>query len=169
MSEPFRIEFKGEFGNLEYKTFFSVGADIPAQPWRPDPILDESLWNAEEWSWKIPANGRCMLPTGIRIVDVDYDALDKWKTAFGMQCIPSFHILPRSGLSKMGLVASIGTIEVDYENFEMFVCLENHTQQDVDIKVGTRVGQLKCGIALRALGIPVRQAIREGGFGSTGL
>ena len=167
-TSPFRIDFRGSNGTLEYKTLYSVGADIPAQPYRPDPLLDESCWNEKERQWELWGNTRKLIPTGIVIVDVDYKSLNEWEM-FGLKCIPSFHILPRSSLSKKGISASIGTIEVDYENFEMFVCLENNTNEKIVIPEGMRIGQLKCGVALRAPGIPVREAIREGGFGSTGM
>jgi len=164
MKLPFRIDFRGSYGSFEYKTLLSCAADISLQPGG----VGDVWWDEETKVWTIPNGTSVALPTGLFIVDVDRQGISEW-THLGFDVVPRFRILPRSSFSKARIGCEIGTIEADYEGFQMFVILDNKSGKEFSLSPGDRIGQLEMGLAFRIPGVPVRNEMRTGGFGSTGL
>lgn len=163
MNPPFRVEFRGTHGNFEYKTLLSAAADVSLQPGtHADPF-----WNDLSNRWEIPTLHTVKLPTGLFIVDVDREPILEWNI-LGFQVVPCFHLLPRSSLVLSRLGCELGTIEVDYENFQIYAILDNKSGREVFLSPGDRIGQLKMDLSFRIPGVPVRNEVRTGGFGSTG-
>lgn len=160
---PFRIEFRGSYGQFEYKTLLSCAADICAQPGS----LSDYGWDFYKNMWILQPGTTTPIPTGIFIVDVDRERLLEWEH-LGFGVVPRFRILPRSSFSKARIVSEIGTIEADYENFQMFTLLNNQSHGEFHVSPGDRIGQLEMGLAFRMPGVSVLNKIRKGGFGSTG-
>lgn len=82
-------------------------------------------------------------------------------------------IAPRSGwASKYHIDIGAGVIDKDYRG-EVKVLLFNHSEKDLDVKVGDRIAQM---IVERCLFLPIEGVCDlnntergEGGFGSTGM
>ncbi len=105
----------------------------------------------------IPARGRALVPTGIKIMLPEGCAGLVW---------------PRSGLAvKQGLDCGAGVIDSKYRG-EIKVLLFNHTDADFQIKKGDRIAQLIIQKIETVQFIKVDElentARGEGGFGSSG-
>ena len=75
---------------------------------------------------------------------------------------------PRSSLRKIGVsFMGVGIIDLDYTG-EIIVYITNHNTNSVRINAGDRIGQIIFGLAVRPFGIPISDACRSGGAGSTG-
>ncbi len=110
----------------------------------------------------IPAGERRLVPTGVWIDNVAWDAVP-------MGTVPELQIRARSGLSlRSGLMLAngIGTIDADYRD-EIMVILYNSSKHDVEVPRGERIAQMALGLCHRLPGIESGGA-RTGGFGSTG-
>ena len=87
-------------------------------------------------------------------------------------CVPEIQIRPRSGIAaKFGITVlnSPSTIDADYRG-EIFVNLINHSSDFFAIKIGDRIAQGVCTIAIQLNSIEVKEKERGfGGFGSTGV
>ena len=109
----------------------------------------------------IPARGRDLVPTGVKI------ALPKGFAGF---------VHPRSGLAlKHGITVlnAPGTIDADYRG-ELKVILINHSDEDFIIKKYDRIAQLVIQEVERAVFQQTEAVLSEtrrgeGGFGSTGV
>ncbi|MFQ5673815.1 MAG: dUTP diphosphatase [Nitrospinales bacterium] len=131
-----------------------VGENIPVYSYPGDAGAD--LRASEDGV--VPARGKEMIPTGIRIA------------------LPSGYvglIWPRSGLAvKQAIDCGAGVIDSQYRG-EVRVLLFNHSDQDVLIKKGDRVAQLLVQKVESAVFVPVDSlddtSRGEAGFGSTGL
>lgn len=105
----------------------------------------------------IPARGRLLVPTGLRIA------------------LPQGHvglIWPRSGLAvKQGIDTGAGVIDSQYRG-EIKILLFNHTDQDFAVKKGDRIAQLLIQKIQQVDFIPVDNlddtSRGDQGFGSTG-
>ena len=105
----------------------------------------------------IPARGRKLVPTGIRLA------------------LPAGHVglvWPRSGLAlRHGLDCGAGVIDAQYRG-EVQVLLFNHSDSDLPIKKGDRIAQLLVQKVERVQFLPVEELDETtrgpNGFGSTG-
>ena len=108
-------------------------------------------------SVEIPAGARLLVPLGFAL------ALPK-----GYEAV----IRPRSGMSKIGLDSTIGTIDSDYRG-EVMACIVNNSGTTYKIEQNARVCQMKIQRAERFRFIPapeLSETERGGkGFGSTGV
>ena len=108
----------------------------------------------------IPARGRAMVSTGIRMaIPDDY---------FGK-------VMPRSGLTvRHGLDVGAGVIDADYRGV-VHVVLFNHSDDSYTVECGTRIAQLvflRCAMdmQLREVQVSTQETKRSvRGFGSTGM
>jgi dUTP pyrophosphatase len=148
------IEFRGQHGTFEYKTLYSVGADVPAQD-----------------TYAIRPGEIQLISTGLFILDVRY------KTAAvelpmadntTYDYLPELQVRPRSGLSKKGIVAHFGSIDPDYRE-EIKVCLHNLSDNIFYVNKGDRVAQLVAAMTLNIASIQRSHTVRDGGFGHTGI
>lgn len=79
-------------------------------------------------------------------------------------------ILPRSGLAfqhGITVLNAPGLIDADYRD-EIGVILINLSDKTYRVKKGDRIAQAVLQRVNRVENIPVSEAVREGGFGSTG-
>ena len=110
---------------------------------------------------------RVLVETGISIEPNSPEILED-----GNILIEDIQIRPRSGLSSKGIVAHLGTIDLDFRG-ELKVSIINLSGEDYTINTGDKVAQLVFGFA----GIPkinyvneLNTTVRgENGFGSTGI
>ena len=141
-------------GEIFYATKYSAGFDICANE---DLILAPSKWS--------------LIKTGLKIVE----SCGAQECLFGNKkvlCVPEIQIRPRSGIAaKFGITVlnSPSTIDADYRG-EIFVNLINHSSDFFAIKIGDRIAQGVCTIAIQLNSIEVKEKERGfGGFGSTGV
>lgn len=108
----------------------------------------------------IPSKGKGLCGTGIAV------KMNTMDDVYG-------RIAPRSGwASKFHIDIGAGVIDKDYRG-EIKVLLFNHSDNDLDVKVGDRIAQM---IVERCLFLPI-EGVRDlditergdGGFGSTGM
>lgn len=108
-------------------------------------------------SVEVPAGARLLVPLGFAL------ALPK-----GYEAV----IRPRSGMSKIGLDCTIGTIDSDYRG-EVMACIVNNSGTTYRIEQNARVCQMKIQRAERFRFVPapeLSETERGGkGFGSTGV
>ncbi|CAI2719073.1 dUTP diphosphatase [Nitrospina watsonii] len=129
------------------------GGPVPAYAHPGDAGAD--LYAAEDAL--IPARGRTLVATGIRIA------------------LPAGHvglIWPRSGMAvKQGIDCGAGVIDAQYRG-EVRVLLFNHSDDDVTVKKGDRIAQLLVQQVARVEFFPVEDldetARGANGFGSSG-
>ena len=105
---------------------------------------------------KVPARGKCLVPTGLRI------ALPNGYVGL---------IWPRSGLAvKHSIDCGAGVIDAQYRG-EIKVLLFNHSDEDFPIEPGDRIAQLLIQKVESIHFLPVdnldNTERNEGGFGST--
>jgi dUTP pyrophosphatase len=92
--------------------------------------------------------------------------VENWKDQEGFVTYAQLH--PRSSLRAKGIsMLGTGVVDLDYTG-EIILLVTNHCEINVRINTGDRVGQLIFCQALRPNGIPISEAIRVGGLGSTG-
>ncbi len=98
-----------------------------------------------------------LVPTGLVVADIIGDV--------------DISIRPRSGLSSRGIVAILGTIDVDYRG-EIKVIMINLSDKIVRFSPGDRIAQLVINpIVYPAMEFAddSTETERQGGFGSTGI
>jgi len=141
-------------GEIFYATKYSAGFDICAN--------EEITLAPGKWS---------LIKTGLRIVE----SCGAQEIQFGNEkvfCVPEIQIRPRSGLAaKFGITVlnSPSTIDADYRG-EILVNLINHSSEVFAIKMGDRIAQGICTIAIQLNSVEVKEKERgAGGFGSTGF
>lgn len=105
----------------------------------------------------VPAFGRKLIPLGFALeLPVGYEAI----------------IRPRSGLSKMGIDETIGTIDTNYRG-EVMACVCNTLDEDFIIEEGDRI----CQLAIREAPTIAWEVVKklsetergDSGFGSSGM
>lgn len=168
-NHPITVEFRGE-GDFAYKTSLSVGADLVAQKFDPTSPYAKKLspnWNGA--CWVLEPFRPVLIPTGVFIVpNPTRSVLDPVHPA--IYELPPFmyslDVRPRSSWSVAGIVASLGTIDADY-NLEILACL-TVSEDKFHIHPGDRIGQLVGQMNFRIGGVPVTHVSRQGGIGSTG-
>ncbi|MCP5404994.1 MAG: dUTP diphosphatase [Pseudomonadaceae bacterium] len=85
-----------------------------------------------------------------------------------MVLVPELTIRSRSGLAaKFGVHALGGVIDYTYPD-EMKVILHNGGSQPFVVEDGMRIAQASVQLVWRVGGVAVKEAVRQGGFGSTG-
>jgi dUTP pyrophosphatase len=134
-----------------YETSKSAGFDIKANE-----------------AYVLRAGERGIIPTGLYLEEDAESDLDSFMS--GEDALYELQIRPRSGLAaKYGVTVlnSPGTVDQDYRN-EIKVILLNTSKEDFNINRGDRIAQGVVSRVYRALGVEVKDAEREGGFGSTG-
>lgn len=130
---------------LQYKTLFSAGFDIPSN----------------EMAVLAPGEYR-VVKTGL-FLDLEH----VFPRSHG---VPLLEIRARSGLAaKFGVTVlnGIGTVDADYPG-EIGVILINHGKNDFVINPGDNIAQGLISTSYPAIGPEVAQSVRAGGFGSTG-
>lgn len=135
------------------KTCKVTGPSTPSYSYPGDAGAD---LKASEKS-KVPARGKCLVPTGLRLA------------------LPEGHvglIWPRSGLAvKHSIDCGAGVIDVHYRG-EIKVLLFNHSDEDFSIAPGDRIAQLLIQRVENIHFLPVDNLEsterNEDGFGSTG-
>lgn len=110
-----------------------------------------------------------LIDTGLQIDEIDWTQVPS-----GM--IPYIQVLGRSGLAKESvlLAGSAGIVDADYRGsigillvYNKLVSTDNY--KPFELKKGTRVGQLVVSFAGRISNAEIRQTVRSGGWGSTGV
>jgi dUTPase len=147
-----QIEFRGHHGKFEYKTMYSVGADIPSQVYD---VIDHG-------ETKLINTG--LYITYFRIYSPDSPNF----TIPFLDFLPELQIRPRSGLSSKGINCSFGTVDLDYRD-EIKVCLTNNSGAVFTVNPGDRIAQLVPALVLNLKCINRLQSERTGGFASTGI
>lgn len=108
-------------------------------------------------SVEIPAGARLLVPLGFAL------ALPK-----GYEAV----IRPRSGMSKISLDCTIGTIDSDYRG-EVMACIVNNSGTTYKIEQNARICQMKIQRAERFRFVPAPELSETergaNGFGSTGV
>lgn len=132
-------------------------------------IAYQTKWSA---GFDIPANERLIIKVGeTKAVSTGlYVDTSEYTDVNWTGIIEELQIRPRSGLAlKHGITVlnSPGTIDCDYPN-EIKVILHNFGDKDFIVFVGDRIAQGVMNLVMQADSVPVKSAIREGGFGSTG-
>jgi dUTP pyrophosphatase len=114
-------------------------------------------------SVNIPSHAVIAIPVGVYIVGIDQNKFDSFSQ------IPEIQIRCRSSLAlKHGLMLAngIGTIDADYRD-EIKVLLWNSSACDYLVEKGERVAQMSLNLVSRIPEVPIANAPRTGGFGST--
>lgn len=137
------VEFKGTYGKFEYKTMYSVGADLVSQDF-----------------YVLHPGERQLISTGVYITNFRLAVFD------GQVFSPELQVRPKSSLSLKGIDAAFGTIDPDYRN-EIKACLINNSKDTFVVNHGDRVGQLVAAMILNVKSIMRKTDERVGGFGST--
>ena len=114
-------------------------------------------------SWIIPAKSMATIPAGICLELENYPQNDF--------CSVEIQIRPRSGLTKNGIIAQLGTVDVSYRG-EIKVNLMNFGDNDYEIKSGDRIAQIVICPVYKPLIESVTELSDtergEKGFGSSG-
>lgn len=137
------VEFRGNYGTFEYKTMHSVGADLTSQE-----------------TYVLHPTERCLISTEVYITHAEI-----WSDS---NLLPELQVRPKSGLSLKGIDVTFGSIDSDYIEKEIKVCLVNNSKETFIVNKGDRVAQLVCAMVLDLKSINRKLDIRVGGFGSTG-
>ncbi len=172
------MKLKGNIENIAYQTLDSAGVDLRS---RKDIVLPPEptsyvLYNAFHFllqsqslaefqgvfrNWlelEPPQDNVIIVPTGLYIDESTVS-------------LEHVFITPRSSLAgkhKITVLNTPGLVDSDYPG-EIGVIMINFGMKPFEIKEGDRIAQMVLMNHLKFDNVPVKEKIREGGFGSTGV
>jgi dUTP pyrophosphatase len=175
-----KVEFRGQYGKVEYKTKLSAGADLCAQPPSTEEQAHSPSWRCGHTParWVLEPGEWCCIPTGLFIVEAEvipFKIADpKLPTGFSklINMIPYLEVTPRSGLALRSALSSPNSpalIDCDFRS-EICVIPQNLGYQPIVIELGDRIAQIKGCYAFKIDGLSTLDIERgANGFGSSGI